>query len=40
MNATIDEEVFDLMKSEDIDALQKDYEITSREIVEMGKSIT
>lgn len=39
MNATIDEEVFDLMKSEDIDALQKDYEDTSREIAEMEKSI-
>ena len=39
MNATIDEEVFDLMKSEDIDALQKDYDKMNREIDEMEKSL-
>ena len=39
INAKIDKEVFDLMKSEDIDALQKDYENTSREIAEMEKSL-
>ena len=39
MNATIDEEVFDLMKPEDIDALQKDYESTGREIAEMERSL-
>jgi hypothetical protein len=36
---TIDDEVFDLMKSEDIDALQKDYDKLSREIDEMEKSL-
>jgi len=39
MNATIDEEVFDQMKPEDIDALQKDYESTGREIAEMERSL-
>ena len=39
INAKIDKEIFDLMKSEDIDALQKDYENTSREIAEMEKSL-
>jgi len=39
MNTPIDEEVFDLMKSEDIDTLQKDYDKMSREIAEMEKSL-
>jgi hypothetical protein len=37
INAKIDKEVFELMKSEDIDVLQKDYENTSREIAEIEK---
>jgi hypothetical protein len=39
LDKAIEADLFDLMKSEDIDALQKDYENTSREIAEMEKSL-